>query len=160
MAHYFVKQLKLEDFITEFDNKLDPNDELVQLTHMIDWQLADRLYFGKVSTSKKNTNSKEARFAFGALILQQLYDFTDRLLISMVKTNPYFQYFLGMGYYKYKCPFTQSTLVQFRKRITPEMIQELNESICRVDDNNNDISNSNKGNKNNDKANNDETFRH
>jgi hypothetical protein len=133
MARIGVNQMKMT-FKTEFNYKLDETDDLIQLANLIDWDLAEQLYATTISQSNKNTNSKDGRIAFGALILQQMFNFTDDFLIRMVKTNPYFQCFLGLDQFQYSCPFVGSTLVQFRKRITPEMIQRLNNSVCQIDD--------------------------
>jgi len=137
MARISPDQMKI-NFKMEFSEQLDPDNELVRLAELINWDLADKLYYPTVSPSVKNTNSKESRMAFGALILQQRYKFTDRMLIQMVSMNPYFQYFLGLDGFQHECPFTQSTLVLFRKRITFEMIMQINEEVCRPMDNNDD----------------------
>jgi transposase, IS5 family len=136
-------QLRIEDFITEFDTKLDPNNEIAKLAEIIDWDLADTLYNQKISDSDKNTNSKDSRMAFGALILQVKYNFSDRMLIQMIAMNPYFQFFIGMDRFEHTCPFSQATLVSFRKRISMDMINQVNELLCKdehddesTDDNN------------------------
>jgi transposase, IS5 family len=155
MARLERNQQKL-NFKTEFHHNLDPNDEIVVLANLIDWELADKLYSMKISQSKKNTNSHNARIAFGALILQEMHNFTDEMLVRMIKTNPYFQYFLGLEEFKYECPFVESTLVQFRKRITPEMIAQLNESVCQSssdDSSDDDINTSNRHNTSNEEEN-------
>ncbi|NLX75754.1 MAG: transposase [Synergistaceae bacterium] len=45
--------------------------------------------------------------------------------------NPYLQWFIGLPYYSYEPPFDASTMVSFQKRITPEMIELVNEAIIR-----------------------------
>ena len=47
----------------------------------------------------------------------------------MIQENPYLQYFCGYpGYDDEKLPFDPSLMVYFRKRLTPEVLGEINES--------------------------------
>ena len=43
--------------------------------------------------------------------------------------NPYLQYFLGLHEYRYECPFDPSMMTRFRKRITPEMLNWVNDQV-------------------------------
>ena len=50
----------------------------------------------------------------------------------MLQENTYLQYFCGYpGYDDEKLPFDPSLMVYFRKRLTPEMLGEINEMIVR-----------------------------
>ena len=50
----------------------------------------------------------------------------------MIQENPYLQYFCGYpGYDDEKLPFDPSLMVYFRKRLTPEVLGEINEIIVR-----------------------------
>ena len=50
----------------------------------------------------------------------------------MIQENPYLQYFCGFaGYDDSKLPFDPSLMVYFRKRLTPEVLGEINEMILR-----------------------------
>ena len=61
-----------------------------------------------------------------------------------LQENPYLQYFCGYsGFDDSKPPFDPSSMVHFRKRITPEILAEINEMIIQEaqpndDDNDND----------------------
>lgn len=46
-----------------------------------------------------------------------------------IRENPYFQYFIGLPGYQDKVPFAPSLLVEFRKRLTAEVLEEINEMI-------------------------------
>jgi hypothetical protein len=49
-----------------------------------------------------------------------------------IQENPYLQYFCGYeGYDDSRLPFDPSLMVYFRKRLTPEIIGEINEIILR-----------------------------
>jgi len=49
----------------------------------------------------------------------------------LIKENPYYQYLLGLPCYQDEAPFEVSSLVHFRKRISKEMLQEINERIVK-----------------------------
>ena len=64
-------------------------------------------------------------------MIQQILNITDRETIEQIKENPYLQYFLGFSSYEYKAPFSSSTLVYFRKRIDPKLINKINRQIVK-----------------------------
>ena len=73
--------------------------------------------------------AKPLRLALGACIIQAEYDEETAL---MIQENPYLQYFCGYpGYDDEKLPFDPSLMVYFRKRLTPEVLGEINEMIVR-----------------------------
>ena len=49
----------------------------------------------------------------------------------MIQENPYLQYFCGYPGYDEKLPFDPSLMVYFRKRLTSEVLGEINEMILR-----------------------------
>ena len=56
---------------------------------------------------------------------------TDETALQ-IQENPYLQYFCGYsGYDDEKMPFDPSLMVYFRKRLTPEVLGEINEMIIR-----------------------------
>ena len=67
--------------------------------------------------------------AFGSLLLQKHIGCSDRELLEQITENPYFQYFIGLPGYQMEPPFVPSLLVEFRKRLTPEILGDINEMI-------------------------------
>ena len=49
--------------------------------------------------------------------------------MEQIRENPYLQFLLGMEGFRDKTPFDPSMMVYFRKRITPEMLGDINERI-------------------------------
>lgn len=47
------------------------------------------------------------------------------------KYNPYLQYFVGLPSYKDEKPFDASSMVHFRKRLSSEILIEINELILK-----------------------------
>lgn len=73
--------------------------------------------------------AKPLRLALGACIIRAEYGFSDEETALMIQENPYLQYFCGYpGYDDEKLPFDPSLMVYFRKRLTPEVLGEINES--------------------------------
>jgi len=73
--------------------------------------------------------AKPLRLALGACIIRAEYGFSDEETALMIQENPYLQYFYGYpGYDDEKLPFDPSLMVYFRKRLTPEVLGEINES--------------------------------
>jgi IS5 family transposase len=63
------------------------------------------------------------------LLIQKQYQYSDRELLEQIRENPYFQYFIGLPGYQDKFPFVPSLLVEFRKRLSAEVLEEINEMI-------------------------------
>ena len=64
-----------------------------------------------------------------ALIIQTKFQFFDRELVEQIAENPYLQYFIGLPGFREEAPFDASTLVLFRKRISADMLMEVNEYL-------------------------------
>lgn len=76
--------------------------------------------------------AKPLRLALGALLIQQEYGYSDEEIVLQIQENPYLQYFCGYsGFDDSKPPFDSSSMVHFRKRITPEILSEINEMIIQ-----------------------------
>ena len=83
-------------------------------------------------SSRKGNVAKPLRLALGACIIQAEYGFSDEETALMIQENPYLQCFCGYpGYDDEKLPFDPSLMVYFRKRLTPEILGEINEMIIR-----------------------------
>lgn len=73
--------------------------------------------------------AKPFRMALGALLIKEKLGITDRETVEQIRENHYLQYLIGMESYRDEAPFDASMMVHFRKRITPEMLSEINEAI-------------------------------
>ena len=67
--------------------------------------------------------------ALGSLLIQKQYHYPDEELVEQIRENPYYQYFIGLPGYEDKIPFVPSLLVEFRKRLSEEVLNEINEMI-------------------------------
>ena len=85
--------------------------------------------YAKLFPSKTGMPAKPFRTAFGSLLIQKQLGFSDRKLVEEITENPYFQYFIGLQGYQTQAPFVPSLLVEFRKRLTEDILGEINEMI-------------------------------
>ena len=60
--------------------------------------------------------------------------------VELIRENPYMQFFIGLHSFTDRAPFDTSTMTYFRKRLTPEILAEINQLIVEAskDDDNHD----------------------
>ena len=103
----------------------------VKKAQTILWLEIEKRY-AALFTNRKGNVAKPLHLALGACIIQAEYGFSDEETALMIQENPYIQYFCGYpGYGDEKLPFDPSLMVYFRKRLTPEVLGEINEMILR-----------------------------
>ena len=102
---------------------------LGQEAQTIPWLEIEKRY-AALFTNRKGNVAKPLRLALGACIIQAEYGYSDEETALQIQENPYLQYFCGYpGYDDEKLPFDPSLMVYFRKRLTPEVLGEINEMI-------------------------------
>ena len=140
------KQTSFEDFNQPLGLEMDPNNRWVKKAEMIPWESIEVKYAENFS-ELTGAPAKPLRTALGSLLIQKQYTFSDDELVEQLKENPYYQYFIGLPGYTNKAPFAASLLVEFRKRLSGDVMNEINEMIIEFnqqmnkadeDDNNND----------------------
>ena len=122
------RQMGLGDFDQPIGLKMNPENRWVKKAELIPWEAIEDRY-AKLFPSKTGNPAKPLRTALGSLIIQKQYGYSDRELIEQLSENPYYQYFIGLPGYEAKAPFAPSLLVEFRKRLTDEILGEINEMI-------------------------------
>lgn len=121
-------QFGFSEYLFPFEGKLEANNRLVQLAAMVSWQSFEKQY-ATLFSRDRGSPAKPFRMAFGALILKERVKCSDGELVEQIRENPYLQYFLGLVEFSNEAPFEASMMVHFRKRISLEMIGEVNESL-------------------------------
>lgn len=133
------------DFNQPLGLKMSPNNRWVTMADRVPWEKFEEKYASLFPSNTGNV-AKPLRMALGSLIIQIKYGYSDRELVEQLTENPYYQYFIGLAGYQEIAPFDASLLVTFRKRISAEMLMEVNEYIIAAaapdDDNNDDDSGS------------------
>ncbi len=123
------RQPELPDFYLPFGGKLDLANRWVKLAQMIPWHLIEEDYRSNFATSGMGAPAKESRIALGALIIKERLGITDEETVAQIRENPYLQYFLGLREYLREDLFEASMMVHFRKRISPEALEKINDAI-------------------------------
>ena len=131
MYKYRSKQISFTDFNTPIGMKLNPNNSWVKKAEMIQWDEIEQRY-AKLFTNRKGNVAKPLRLALGACIIQAEYGYSDEEVALQIQETAYLQFFCGYTEYNdEKPPFDPSLMVYFRKRLTPEILGEINEMIIR-----------------------------
>ena len=123
-------QLEFIDFHMKFGGELNPRNRWVRLARLIPWQEFEMEYT-RHFPSRTGNPAKPFRMALGALLIKEMKNLTDEELVEDIRENPYYQYLLGLESSQDEAPFDPSSLVHFRKRISQEMLGEINEKIVR-----------------------------
>ena len=131
MYKYRSKQISLTDFNTPIGMKLNPDNRWVKKAELIPWDEIEQRY-AKLFTNRKGNVAKPLRLALGACIIQAEYGYSDEEVALQIQETAYLQFFCGYTEYNdEKPPFDPSLMVYFRKRLTPEILGEINEMIIR-----------------------------
>lgn len=130
-------QYKLSDFNQLIDLKMNPENRWVKKVATIPWNEIEEKY-AALFPGKKGMPAKPLRTALGSLIIQKQYEYSDRELVEQIRENPYYQFFIGLPGYQDEEPFVPSLLVEFRKRLTDDILGDINEMIiaCNTPDDN------------------------
>lgn len=123
------EQLELSSFYLPFGGRLDPENRWIGLSKVIPWKEFEEQYAEQFAESGMGAPAKPFRMALGALLIKEKLNLTDEETVLQLRENPYLQYLVGIETYQNKAPFDPSMMVHFRKRITEEMLREINEKI-------------------------------
>ena len=131
MYRYSNGQISLSDFKQPVGMNLKEDNRWVKKAQTIPWTVIEKRY-AALFTNRKGNVAKPLRLALGACIIQAEYGYSDEETALQIQENPYLQYFCGYaGYDDSKLPFDPSLMVYFRKRLTPEVLGEINEMILQ-----------------------------
>jgi len=122
------KQVGITDFWMPLGLKLDPGNRWVKKAETIPWdKIEDR--YAELFESETGNVAKPLRLALGALIIQTERGISDAEVPLQIQETPCLQYFCGLPGYTDELPFDSSSMVHFRKRLTPEILGKINEMI-------------------------------
>ena len=108
---------------------LKETNHRVKKAQSIPWLDIEHRYAALFTNRKRNV-AKPQRLALGTCIIQAEYGYSDEETALQIQENPYLQYFCGYpGYDDEHLPFDPSLMIYFRKRLTPEVLGEINEMI-------------------------------
>lgn len=158
MYRYSNGQISLSDFQQPMGMQLREDNRWVKKAQMIPWDKIEAKYADLFPSGIGNV-AKPLQLALGACLIQREYGYSDEEIVLQIQENPYLQYFCGYpGYDDSKPPFNPSSMVHFRKRLTSEILSEINEMVISEAEKKNekdDHNDSNNDNDNNNDRNND-----
>jgi len=129
MYKFGSKQISIHEFGQPIGMTLHEDNRWVKKAQSIPWDEIEKRY-AKLFTNQKGNVAKTARLAVGACIIQAEYGYSDLETALQIQETAYLQYFCGYKEYDdSKLPFDPSLMVRFRKRLTPEILGEINELI-------------------------------
>lgn len=111
-----------------FGGKLRSDNRWVILADLIPWDEIEEKYASRLSM-KKGRKAYSVRVALGACIIKEKLGISDEETVELIRENHYLQYFIGNESYRDEKPFDSSMMVHFRKRLSAEVIKELNDFI-------------------------------
>lgn len=121
-------QLSFENFYLPFSGCLKADNRWVQLAELVPWEVIEASYAEQFSAGM-GAPAKSLRVALGSLIIKEKLGTSDEETVQQIRENPYLQYFLGYSEYQDEAPFEASMLVHFRKRLSLEMVAQVNEQV-------------------------------
>jgi len=124
------KQIRVTDFGMPLGMKLDPDNRWVKKAETIPWEEIE-LRYASLFHNRKGNVAKPLRMALGALLIQTEYQYSDTEVPLQIQETPCLQYFCGLPGYEDKLPFDPSLMVYFRKRLTSEILGEINEMVIK-----------------------------
>ncbi len=125
------RQQEFDNFDLPFGGSLDPDNRWVRLAAIIPWEWIEERYAQLFAST--GAPGKRARMAFGALLIKQRLGVSDEETVEQIRENPYLQYLLGLSGFSTEAPFEASTMVHFRRRLSAEVLAEINERILAAE---------------------------
>jgi len=148
MYKYSDNQIMLpHEFFLPFGGKLNPENRWCKLAALIPWSKIEEKYARNFKNIKVGQVACSVRTALGSMIIQNQKTLSDRETVQEIAENVYLQYFIGLPGFVSKAPFDPSLMVHFRKRLGPDIINQINEWIANpakefgVEDSDDDDSN-------------------
>ena len=126
-------QLKIEEFKTDFEMKLQKDNRWVVLANKLPWDALCGIYHRSLNPLK-GAPSKDARLVVGAMIVKHMLALDDRETLDTIRENMYIQYFLGLSEYTYKDVFDRSLFTILRHRLGDKAFDARTRELIQVVD--------------------------
>jgi hypothetical protein len=104
------------------------NNRWVILSQIIPWQDLEEKYAENFE-HKRGRLAKPFRVALASLIIKEKMNLSDEETVNQIMENPFLQYFLGFNSFQYEKPFDASSMTHFRKRLSQNIVNEVNEML-------------------------------
>ena len=124
-------QLSLDGFESRFGT-LDRSNRWVKLSDRIPWDSIVSLYNKYHPPKPTGRPPVNPRILIGSVMIKHLNDYDDRETVEQIRENIYLQYFLGFEGFSTAPPFDASLFVDIRKKLTPCLLQSINERLLSI----------------------------
>ena len=121
------RQISLAEFMSPF-GKLDPENRWVKIANMIPWEKYEPEY-AKQFCDDNGTPAIPFRMALGTLIIKQRTGNSDVETLQAIIETPYMQYLIGLTEYTTEAPFCSASITNFRKYISQELLDKINDEV-------------------------------
>lgn len=102
-------QLSIESFGSGLSTPLSPDNEWLQLADQVPWPQLEEAY--QLSfPSNLGRAGKPFRLLYGAQLIKQRTQLSDRELVAAIRDTPAYQYFIVLPEYQPQAPFSFSAL--------------------------------------------------
>jgi transposase, IS5 family len=118
-------------FESRLSEILNPLHDFYQLAEMIDWSFYDK-EFGDSYSEDNSRPPKPTRLMVGLIMIQNMYDLSDRAVVAHWLENPYWQFFCGYDFLQWKFPIDPSSLPRFRKRLGEKGMEKIFTSTIKL----------------------------
>ena len=118
-------------FEQRLSEQLNPSHEIYMLAKMIDWDHYEK-EFGQYYSENNSREPKPIRLMVGLIMLQNMFNFSDRSVVRTWIENPYWQYFCGFDFLQWKFPIDPSSLTRFRNRLGEKGIGKIFKSTIKM----------------------------
>jgi hypothetical protein len=115
-------------FEMSFGGELRRDNRWVILGELVPWDEVEKRY-AKLFCEGNGRPALSVRVALGSLVIKERLKISDEETVDQIRENHYLQYFLGYESYRDERPFDSSMMVYFRKRITGNVLKEINELL-------------------------------
>jgi len=126
-----VKQLKIQEFKTDYELSINPMNRWVQLSSIVPWDDLVKEYL-KNMNQDLGSPGIDPRVAVGSLIIKHKLNLSDEETIRTIQENIYIQYFLGLNSYHPEPLFDPSLFVYLRKRMGASNYDKVNQKIIQI----------------------------
>ena len=99
---------------------------------MLPWEEIENIYNTKLNNTHKGARNKPARVIIGALLIKHKMNLSDVETIEAIRENPYMQYMLGLSEFTDTTVFDPSLFVTIRKRIGMDKLNDMSESLLKL----------------------------
>ena len=107
---------------------MNSDNSWVNEVETISWDKIEKKYV-ELFPSTTGMPAKPLRMALESLLIQKKLGLSDRELVQEIMENPYFQFLIGLPEFSDLPPYVPLLIVEFRKRLTDDILGDINEMI-------------------------------